>query len=129
MSAGQVFDPKTTYVDLAPSGASALPVDDSFWPSLISGKLQLRGRLVSAYAMQDFPHWERHPAGEELVVVMSGAMDFILDEPGGERTVRVSAGQAILVPTNVWHRAVVVAPGDALFVTEGEGTEHRPIVR
>lgn len=127
MKSGQVFDPTTTYVDLAPSGASAIPVDESFWPNLISGKLQLKGRLVSAYEMQDFPHWERHPAGEELVVVMSGAMDFTLDEPEGERTVRVSAGQAILVPTNTWHRGVVVAPGRALFVTEGEGTDTKPI--
>ncbi len=127
MSSGEAFDPTTTYVDLAPSGATELPVDDSFWPNLISGKLQLKGRLVSAYEMHDFPHWERHPAGEELVVVMSGAMDFILDEPAGERTVRVSAGQAILVPKNVWHRGVVIAPGRALFVTEGEGTDMRPI--
>jgi quercetin dioxygenase-like cupin family protein len=79
--------------------------------------------------MHDFPHWERHPAGEELVVVMSGAIDFILEEPAGERTVRVSAGQAILVPTGVWHRGVVIEPGKALFVTEGEGTQHKPIER
>jgi len=59
--------------------------------------------------------------------VLSGAMDFILEEEGGERTVRVGRGQAILVPKNVWHRGVVVEPGEALFVTEGEGTEHRPI--
>lgn len=127
MSKAGAFDPKTTYVDLAPSGAKAIPVTDQFWPDLMSGKLQIRGRLVSAYAMADFRNWERHPAGEELIFVVSGAMDIILEEPEGERTVRVSAGQAFLIPTNIWHRGVVVKPGDALFVTEGEGTDHRPI--
>jgi mannose-6-phosphate isomerase-like protein (cupin superfamily) len=123
----EAFDPKTTFVDLAPSGAAAIPVTDSFWPDLISGRLTLRGRLVSGYAIHDFPHWERHPAGEELVVMLSGAYDIILQEEDGERTVRVSAGQAFLIPKNVWHRGVVREQGDALFVTEGEGTEHKPI--
>ncbi len=121
------FDPKTTYVDLMPSGAKALPVTDAFWPDLISGKLQIKGRLVSAYAMADFRNWERHPAGEELIFVVSGAMDIILDEPEGERVVRVGKGQAYLIPKGIWHRGIVREPGDALFVTEGEGTEHRPI--
>lgn len=129
MKSGEVFDPKTTYVDLAPSGATAMPGGEAFWKGLMSGQITLKGRLVSVYEMHDFAHWERHPAGEELVVVMSGSVDFILEEPEGERTVRVSTGQAILVPTGVWHRGVVVAPGQALFVTEGEGTETRPIAK
>ena len=123
----ETFDPKMTYVDLMPSGARTIPVDDRFWPDLISGKLTIAGRLVSAYAMHDFPHWERHPAGEELIVALSGAMDIILEEEGGERTVSLTAGRAFLVPKRVWHRGIVTAPGDALFVTEGEGTEHKPI--
>jgi quercetin dioxygenase-like cupin family protein len=127
MSKADAFDPLTTYVDLAPSGAKAIPVTESFWPDLISGKLQLAGRLVSAYEVHDFPHWERHPAGEELIVMMSGAMDIILEEPQGERTVSLSEGHAFLVPKNVWHRGIVRTPGRALFVTEGEGTEHKPI--
>lgn len=127
MAKAEAFDPKTTFVDLAPSGARAIPVTEGFWPDLISGRLKLKGRLVSAYEMHDFPHWERHPAGEELIVVLSGAIDFILEEPGGERVVSVAKGQAFLIPTNVWHRGVVRSPGEALFVTEGEGTEHKPI--
>lgn len=127
MTKAGAFDPKTTYVDLMPSGAKAIPVTDRFWPDLMTGKLELKGRLVSAYAMADFRNWERHPAGEELIVVLSGAMDIILDEPEGLRTVRVGKGQAFLIPKNVWHRGVVVEPGEALFVTEGEGTDHRPI--
>ena len=27
----------------------------------------------------------------------------------------------------VWHRAIVHEPGDALFVTAGLGTEHKPL--
>jgi mannose-6-phosphate isomerase-like protein (cupin superfamily) len=127
MAHADAFDPTTTYVDLAPSGATAIPVTETFWPDMIEGRLALKGRLVSAYEIHDFPHWERHPAGEELIVMLSGAMDIILEEPGGLRTVSVGAGQAFLVPKNVWHRGIVRAPGRALFVTEGAGTEHKPI--
>jgi hypothetical protein len=27
----------------------------------------------------------------------------------------------------VWHRAIIHEPGDMLFITRGEGTQHRPV--
>lgn len=128
MTHGNAFDPKSTYIHLAQSGAREVPVSETFWPDLISGKTAYPGRLVMTFPMtEDFPHWERHPQGEEVIVMLSGAMDVILDEPDANRTVRLETGQAMLVPKNIWHRGVVVEPGEALFVTEGEGTDHRPI--
>lgn len=125
---GMSFDPKTTYIHLAPSGASEVDTSGDFWGDLTSGRQVYPGRLAMVLPMTgDFPHWERHPAGEELLVMLSGAMDVILEEESGERTVRLEAGQAMLIPTGVWHRAVMLEPGETLFVTEGEGTEHKPI--
>lgn len=122
------FDMKSTYIHLARSGAREIEIGETFWPDLISGKAHYPGRLMMTFPMtEDFPHWERHPAGEEVIVMLSGSMDVILDEAGGPRTVRLETGQAMLVPKNVWHRGIVIEPGEALFVTEGEGTDHRPI--
>ena len=45
----------------------------------------------------------------------------------GERRVALASGQACLVPRGVWHRVVVREPGRLLFVTYGEGTQHRPL--
>lgn len=59
-------------------------------------------------------------------MLLSGAMDLILEAPEGERAVALAAGQAGIVPRGVWHRAVVRAPGETLHVTRGGGTQHRP---
>ena len=35
-------------------------------------------------------------------------------------------GEFAVVPKGIWHTADVIEPGEALFVTAGEGTSHRP---
>lgn len=123
------FDPTNTYVDLAPDGSTPLlRVTTDFWDRLASGALTVAGRMVSMQHMTaDWPHWERHPAGDELLVLTSGEVDIILDEPDGERRVRLSDRAGFVVPRGTWHRAEIVRPAEVLFVTEGAGTEHRPV--
>jgi quercetin dioxygenase-like cupin family protein len=70
--------------------------------------------------------WERHPAGEELVVVLDGHMTLIQELEDGERRVELHAGEAIINPRNVWHTSDLDEPCRTLFVTPGRGTEHRP---
>ena len=120
-----------TFVHLGDDArAVPLPVTDSFWPDLIAGKLDHLGpgRLVSFMEFrEDWDSWEAHPAGEELVCLFSGAMDFILDEDGRESRIALRApGEFLLVPRGAWHTADIHAPSRALFVTAGAGTTHRP---
>jgi quercetin dioxygenase-like cupin family protein len=85
------------------------------------------GRIV-VHNRQDasWTTWERHPAGEELVLLISGRVDLIQEIEGEPRTVALTAGLAVVNPPNVWHTADVHEPGEALFITPGRGTEHRP---
>ena len=71
--------------------------------------------------------WERHPAGEEVVYLLSGRVDIVQDLDGAHHVVELRPGDAIINPTNVWHTARVHEPGMALFITPGDGTEHRPL--
>jgi mannose-6-phosphate isomerase-like protein (cupin superfamily) len=121
----------TTFVHLAEGGdATPLPVTDTFWTDLTSGRLGDLdgGRLVSACKFtSDWDAWERHPAGDELVCLLSGAMTFVLDTPGGQAEIRLDEpGAFLLVPRGTWHTARVHNPSLGLFVTAGAGTEHRP---
>ena len=70
--------------------------------------------------------WERHPAGDEVVVALSGRQTLIQEIDGGQRRIELRAGQAVINPRGVWHTADVHEPGSALFITPGRGTEHRP---
>ena len=58
--------------------------------------------------------WERHPAGEEVVVLLSGRVDVVQDLDGGGTVVELHPGEAMINPANVWHTARVHEPGTAL---------------
>ena len=122
------FKLDSTYIHLA-DGPSALPiaVGDDFWARIGERADLDEGRLVMSFAMSgDWDHWEMHPNGDEVVYVVSGDVDFILDETDGERAVHLGDREGIVVPAGVWHRAEVHAPSEVLTITRGAGTEHRP---
>jgi mannose-6-phosphate isomerase-like protein (cupin superfamily) len=86
------------------------------------------GRLVCITLQSaTWDTWERHPAGEEVVVLLSGRVDLVQDLPDGEEVVVLHPGEAAINPINVWHTARVHEPGLGLFITPGRGTEHRPV--
>jgi mannose-6-phosphate isomerase-like protein (cupin superfamily) len=122
------FDLATTYVQLDDGPrALAVEVDDEFWQTIDRRSELQGGRLVGRFHnAQDWDIWEMHPAGDEVVCLLSGAIDVVLDEPEGERVVALETGRTCIVPRGVWHRAIVREPGDTLHITRGEGTQHRP---
>lgn len=110
-------------------GVAPLEVTETFWEDLGSGRLELGpGRLVSYHRFdRDWDSWEVHPAGDELVCLLEGAADFVLEVDGKEELVRLrGCGAFVIVPAGVWHTARVEEPAAALFITAGEGTDHRP---
>ena len=85
------------------------------------------GRIVVMNRQEaTWDQWERHPAGEEVVLLLSGRVDLVQEIDGEERRVPLRPGLAVVNPPGVWHTADVHEPGDALFITPGRGTDHRP---
>lgn len=124
------IDLRSTYVQFHDGGtAETIEVTDRFWPDVMSGARALDGRLVTVSRMtEDWPHWEMHPEGEELVVLLSGKVTFVIERDGRElRQTLEAPGEAWLNRRGDWHRAIVHAPSDLLFVTHGAGTQHRPV--
>ena len=121
----------STYLHMRDGGRTdELPASDMFWEELAAGRHpQLdEGRLMSAFSFSGaWPTWERHPAGEELVMLLSGAATLVLEEDGREISMQLSEpGAYVLVPRNVWHTARTNVPATMLFLTPGAGTEHKP---
>ncbi|MEM7341252.1 MAG: cupin domain-containing protein [Actinomycetota bacterium] len=48
--------------------------------------------------------WERHPVGDEIVMVTEGATTMTMFIDGAEVPYEMGAGQLIVVPQNTWHR-------------------------
>jgi mannose-6-phosphate isomerase-like protein (cupin superfamily) len=85
--------------------------------------------LVSAFAFDtDWPTWERHPAGDELVLLLSGEATLVLQTEHGEEAVTLrEPGTYVIVRKGTWHTARTSTPTRMVFITPGEGTENRPV--
>lgn len=86
------------------------------------------GRLVTVHDfVADWDSWEMHPVGSEVVVCLVGSLRLHQEMPDGEtRSVVLDAGEYAINGPGVWHTADVPERTSALFITAGEGTQHRP---
>lgn len=112
------------------NNAIPIAVGDRFYEKLEQQFGDFKGkRLISHYTFeQDWDSWERHPAGEEFVCLLSGQVDFVLEQDEGEKIVSLNTpGQYIVVPRGVWHTARVYTSSSVLFITPGEGTQSRSL--
>jgi mannose-6-phosphate isomerase-like protein (cupin superfamily) len=122
------FDLTQTFVHLTGRGdAAEIAVTSAFW----RGSGRQYDRVLGAFDFRSprdlHPSLQEvHPEADELLFLISGALDVVLDEGGGERTLALEAGRAALVPRGVWHRLAMRAPGRLLFVNSRVGMQTRP---
>jgi mannose-6-phosphate isomerase-like protein (cupin superfamily) len=106
-----------------------LPVDAQFWQRIASGALgtfQNEFLVTMTEYQADWPHWEMHPNGDEIVCLLSGAARFILEIKNAEQEIDLArSGSFVLVPKGTWHTARIAQASQFLFITAGEGTQHR----
>ena len=85
------------------------------------------GRLVSQYRFSEsWDVWEMHPEGSEVVVCTDGKMTLVQEVDGKEVRTTLTRGEYAINPPGVWHTADVTGEAEALFITAGLGTQHRP---
>jgi mannose-6-phosphate isomerase-like protein (cupin superfamily) len=121
------FDLNTTYLNIKDDRATEID-GTTFWqlPEDEINRLA-DGWLVAAFLVEDDTHWEMHPAGDEVLTVVSGALTLIQETKDGERRIEMPAGASAINPAGTWHRFTVGEPARLLAMTYGEGTQHRPL--
>ena len=95
------FDLSRTFVHLG-CGSTATPLPDFAWTPeyLESYRDQFAadgddGRLVCVIAQEaTWDGWERHPAGEEVVFLLSGRVDLVQELEGAEHVIELHAGRS-----------------------------------
>lgn len=74
----------------------------------------------------DWNCWEMHPAGDEVLYLLQGAAEILLQQADG--SVQSHAfdvpGSTLIVPRGVWHTARVAQLCRILFITPGAGTQN-----
>lgn len=73
--------------------------------------------------------WERHPLGDELLCLLSGAVTVHLRNhaDGESTTIKLRPTTCCVVPAGQWHRLTVEETGDLLAVTPRVNTMHEAI--
>lgn len=78
---------------------------------------------IFAGSFQGDSAWERHPQGDELVQILSGAATLTVITEDGPQTLAMRAGTLAVVPRNCWHR--FHAPeGVTLLTATPQPTDH-----
>ena len=67
--------------------------------------------------------WERHPNGEEIVLVLEGSTNLHLKLRSGEEEIHLGANELLIVPANTWHRFEASKELKVLTVTP-QPTDH-----
>jgi len=117
------------FVVINPSKEAAVEeVDSDLYSRLDANYNGFSGHeLIACYEFDsDWSGWEMHPNGDEVVVLLSGAVSLVLKN-GEEQTsiLLKEQGQFVVVPKATWHTIKTSAHSKLLFVTPGEGTQHR----
>ena len=99
----ETFTLDGTYIHLKPDdSARAMEGGDRFWATIQERTDLDEGRLMGVTGQSaDWPHWERHPAGEEILTLLSGEIELILDMEGGEQRTTLKAGETFIVPRGI----------------------------
>jgi len=105
----------------------------SVLPSPYGPPVRIDGFTVGAPLLVNSPQHrgEMHPDGDELLYLVSGRVDLILEldgtstTVGAERLETLQPGEAIIVPKGTWHRVEVREPSRLVHITPGPNGAHR----
>lgn len=124
------IDPTATFVHLLPDGgAEPIPATPGFWRDsatdrglhrLIGAVDFLRGSDLHEHVL------ERHPGGDEVLLLASGELEVVVDGDDGGRRVVLHAGEACIVPRGAWHCLRMRRPGRLITINHRAGMETRP---
>lgn len=110
--------------------ATSVPFTADFYQALDRDfNLFKQHQLISTHQFDcDWNMWERHPHGDEVVLLLSGKVSLIIDDNLQHQSVELSqSGDYVLVPKGLWHTAKTQQLSQLLFITPGEATEHKPL--
>ena len=89
---------------------------DGFWDRMQADHPEFGSGWVSSissFSPGPWPNWERHPLGDELLMLLEGRLAVLFEEERSE----LAPGQICVVPQNTWHSADVAETSRLLFFT------------
>jgi mannose-6-phosphate isomerase-like protein (cupin superfamily) len=118
------IDLKSSTIGLYRDGSTSVEASGSGRPRRIDGY------VIGAPFVAPTPrhNGEMHPDADEVLFLVSGSIDLMLELEEGEQTLELQAGDACVVPKGVWHRIRRHEPSQLIHVTPGPGGDSRPLL-
>lgn len=70
--------------------------------------------------------WERHPNGDELLLVTDGQIDIeVLEDDGASHRVHIAEGALFVVPRGKWHQLTATDNVNIVFASPSEAGVER----
>ncbi len=84
--------------------------------------------LITEYEFtEDWQSWEMHPHAEEIVYLLRGTADLILEKDGNRKKFELRGKGLVIIPPETWHTAKIFEPSSFLIITLGKETKHRQV--
>ena len=104
--------------------------DQGLYGRLVSDYNGFKGcEMVSCHEFdKDWSSWEIHPKGEEVIILLTGNVQLVLDLENATEVIELNEQCAYaIVPSNTWHTVKTDVPSKLLFITPGEGTANKDV--
>lgn len=76
---------------------------------------------------EDWQTQEMHPHCDEIVTLLAGEVEFVLDPGGEQETVALQAGETVIIPKGIWHTARILSKSVAQHILMGRGTQVKSV--
>ena len=122
MNAPLKFDPGANTVGLDRK------LDARLLPSRPDPAIPVDGLTIGLATMtENSPHGgEMHPDGDEVLVLVSGRVRVVFEEPAFA-DIDLAPGDGLIVPRGAWHRVDILEPSRIFYATPGPNGDYRPL--
>jgi mannose-6-phosphate isomerase-like protein (cupin superfamily) len=87
-------------------------------------RFDFHGCTCGVGAFRGRPPWEKHTAGDELLLILTGTTQLTVLDDGGPTIKELSSGQLVIVPQGHWHSNDASDGVTMLWMTPSVGNEH-----
>ena len=122
------IDLTQTYTLLHASGeVEQVKGGERFWeaPRPVKDRVGQHWLLYESYYQKDWNEWVMHPACDELIYLLSGSLEIILDLRCHEKIISLKPNDVATIPRSIWHTIKIYRPSHVLNISRELDTKHR----
>ncbi len=102
---------------------------DEFWKThrSIHDRVGQHWLFSEHFYQKDWTEWKMHPAGDEIIYLLDGSINVIINQANLSNTLKLRSNGVITIPRRVWYTIQVISPCHVLNISRELNTKLRQI--